>query len=231
MRSVPDGWSGRVRTAAAPQARAAAAKLPDIEAGDALVKPDISAPGMGVSSLLRPNNYSQTNWNGTSMACPHAAGVAALMLSKNPTLTPADLARILSQTSVDLGAPGKDNVFGAGRIDAEAALAAVPQAQVASVVVSDATILDANGAEMRYEYDAAGNRVDGEFVINTETSSTQDLPALALYYTDRVVVYNADIFDNWYYTPGGYGGGVPMPYNKHQFIVGVPEGLAIRGTE
>jgi peptide/nickel transport system substrate-binding protein len=59
----------------------------------------------------------------------------------------------------------------------------------------------------------------------------QDLPALALYYTDRVVVYNADVFDNWYYTPGGYGGGIPMPYNKHQFIVGVPEGLTIRGSE
>jgi peptide/nickel transport system substrate-binding protein len=58
----------------------------------------------------------------------------------------------------------------------------------------------------------------------------QDLPALALYYTDRVVVYNADIFDNWYYTPGGFGGGVPMPYNKHQYIVGLPEGLTIKGT-
>jgi peptide/nickel transport system substrate-binding protein len=58
----------------------------------------------------------------------------------------------------------------------------------------------------------------------------RDLPALALYYTDRVVVYNADVFDNWYFTPGGFGGGVPMPYNKHQFIVGVPEGLKIKGT-
>jgi hypothetical protein len=58
-----------------------------------------------------------------------------------------------------------------------------------------------------------------------------DLPVLALYYTARVVVYNADVFDNWYSTPGGFGGGVPMPYNKHQFIVGVPEGLLIRGTE
>ena len=59
----------------------------------------------------------------------------------------------------------------------------------------------------------------------------QDLPALALYYTDRVAVYNAEVFDNWYFTPGGYGGGVPMPYNKHQFIVGVPEGLVIRGMK
>jgi peptide/nickel transport system substrate-binding protein len=59
----------------------------------------------------------------------------------------------------------------------------------------------------------------------------QDLPALPLYYTARVVVYNAEAFDNWYFTPGGFGGGVPMPYNKHQFIVGVPEGLTIRGGE
>ncbi len=56
----------------------------------------------------------------------------------------------------------------------------------------------------------------------------EDLPVVALYYTARVVVYNAGVFDNWYYTPGGFGGGVPMPYNKHQFIVGLPEGLTIR---
>lgn len=59
----------------------------------------------------------------------------------------------------------------------------------------------------------------------------QDLPALALYSTKRVVVYNADVFDKWYYTPGGFGGGVLMPYNKHQFIVSRPEGLVIRGSE
>lgn len=117
----------------------------DPSTGEGLIKPDISAPGMGVSSLLRPDRYSQTNWNGTSMACPHAAGVAALMLDKNPTLTPAEIARILMTTSVDLGAPGKDNVFGAGRIDAAAALAAVPVGQKASVVVADARIDDGNG--------------------------------------------------------------------------------------
>ncbi|MBN1178191.1 MAG: hypothetical protein JXD18_03205 [Anaerolineae bacterium] len=59
----------------------------------------------------------------------------------------------------------------------------------------------------------------------------QDLPALPLYYTARVVVYNADVFDNWHFTPGGFGGGIPMPYNKHQFIVGLPEGVMIRGSE
>lgn len=59
----------------------------------------------------------------------------------------------------------------------------------------------------------------------------QDLPALPLYYTARVVVYNSQVFDNWYYTPGGHGGGIPMPYNKHQFVTGLPSGLTIRGTK
>lgn len=59
----------------------------------------------------------------------------------------------------------------------------------------------------------------------------QDLPVLPLYYTARVVVFNAQVFDNWYYTPGGHGGGIPMPYNKHQFVTGVPAGLTIRGTK
>lgn len=76
--------------------------------------------------------------------------------------------------------------------------------------------------------DAAKRR---EAVGEMQAILAQDLPALALYYTARVVVYNSQVFDNWYFTPGGFGGGIPMPYNKHQFIVGVPEGLAIRGTE
>jgi len=56
----------------------------------------------------------------------------------------------------------------------------------------------------------------------------EDLPALALYYTARIVVFNSEVFDNWYFTPGGYAGGIPQPYNKHQFITGLPAGLMIR---
>jgi len=57
----------------------------------------------------------------------------------------------------------------------------------------------------------------------------EDLPVLPLYTTARVVVFNTDVFDNWTFTPGGWGGGIPMPYNKHQFITGMETGLDIRG--
>jgi peptide/nickel transport system substrate-binding protein len=69
-----------------------------------------------------------------------------------------------------------------------------------------------------------------ETVDEMQAILSEDLPVLPLYYTARVVIFNADVFDNWYYTPGGFGGGIPMPYNKHQFIVGLPDGLTIRET-
>ncbi|MDQ3516635.1 MAG: S8 family serine peptidase, partial [Gemmatimonadota bacterium] len=56
-----------------------------------------------------------TTLSGTSMASPHAAGVAALILSKNPNLTPPQVRAILAASSVDLGTPGWDPVFGHGR--------------------------------------------------------------------------------------------------------------------
>jgi peptide/nickel transport system substrate-binding protein len=65
-------------------------------------------------------------------------------------------------------------------------------------------------------------------IFEMQSILAEDLPVLPLYYTARVVILNADVFDNWYYTPGGWGGGIPMPYNKHQFIVGQPTGLEIR---
>ena len=65
-------------------------------------------------------------------------------------------------------------------------------------------------------------------IFEMQSILAEDLPGLPLYYTARVVVFNTDVFDNWYYTPGGWGGGIPMPYNKHQFIVGQPIGLDIR---
>jgi subtilisin family serine protease len=97
-----------------------------------------------VNSLVAPSGYSGNTWSGTSMACPHAAGVAALMLQKNPTLSPAGVDSIMELSSLDLGSVGKDNQFGTGRIDALAAVNLVPATQApqlswSSFVIQDAT--------------------------------------------------------------------------------------------
>lgn len=59
---------------------------------------------------------------GTSMAAPHAAGVAALIVEKNPTWTPAQVKHTLESTATDKGATGSDDIYGWGLINALAAV-------------------------------------------------------------------------------------------------------------
>jgi subtilisin family serine protease len=61
---------------------------------------------------------------GTSMAAPHAAGVAALILSEKGSLNPAQLEAFLRGYSADLGQPGNDPYYGAGRVQWAGVLAA-----------------------------------------------------------------------------------------------------------
>ena len=56
------------------------------------------------------------------MASPHVAGVAALIKAKHPTWGPQQIRDALINTAEDLGAPGKDNEYGYGLVDAFAAL-------------------------------------------------------------------------------------------------------------
>jgi len=81
-----------------------------------LIKPDVSAPGSGTTTTSDGGGYS--SFSGTSSATPHVCGTVALVLSINPNLTPADVSMIIQTTAVEKGAPGKDNRYGAGRIDA-----------------------------------------------------------------------------------------------------------------
>lgn len=85
-----------------------------------IIKPDVSAPGVDVISALPNGKYAA--WSGTSMAAPHAAGLAALLFQAKPNLAVSDVAAIMMKSATDLGDKGHDNVFGMGRIDALQAL-------------------------------------------------------------------------------------------------------------
>lgn len=84
-------------------------------------KPDISAPGVQVVSSIPGGQLAA--FNGTSMAAPHTAGSAALLLSTDPSLmgNPFATRAILLGTSEDLGEAGFDQRFGFGRVDAHSA--------------------------------------------------------------------------------------------------------------
>ncbi len=93
-----------------------------------LIKPDIAAPGgsPGIKSCRHNSNTGYVSgWQGTSMSCPHVAGAIALMLEKDPSLTPEEIDSIIEVTALDLGSAGRDNYYGAGLLDALAAVEAV----------------------------------------------------------------------------------------------------------
>ncbi len=90
-----------------------------------LIRPDVCAPGVDVTSLNYLGNNGYINMSGTSMATPCVAGCMALMLGKNNDLTPSEVCRLLEETAVPL-AEGKSNIFGFGRVDALAAIEAIP---------------------------------------------------------------------------------------------------------
>jgi serine protease len=65
--------------------------------------------------------FGYIGYIGTSMAAPHVAGVAAMLMQQGVT-DPAAIENLLEKTAVDLGTPGRDNTFGFGLVDARAAL-------------------------------------------------------------------------------------------------------------
>jgi serine protease AprX len=95
---------------------------------DARIKPDVSAPGVHITSANAANGNNGGDpyvaFQGTSMATPFTAGVAALMLDHNPALTHANIKSILMSTAIDWGPAGSDIDYGAGRLDAFAAIGA-----------------------------------------------------------------------------------------------------------
>jgi flagellar hook assembly protein FlgD len=85
---------------------------------------DFAAPGMDIYSTVSGSKYA--NMSGTSMASPIVSGVSALILSKNPFLSPSQVGNILIKSSTDLGNKGWDYLYGYGRVDAYKALSKTP---------------------------------------------------------------------------------------------------------
>jgi len=110
----------------------------DAVAGFSSVGPEIelAAPGVNIKSTYTNGSYALAS--GTSMACPHVAGVAALVwAAPELSLTTADEVRDrLRVTAEDLGASGKDIYFGYGLVDAAAAAGSADVHDVAVTAIT-----------------------------------------------------------------------------------------------
>ncbi len=98
---------------------------------------DIAAPGGDLTAFLNGSKYPDgilqqipdkqnphafAFLEGTSMACPHVTGVAAILKSKNLNITNRRIKEILYLSATDIGAPGVDDRFGHGLLDADKAV-------------------------------------------------------------------------------------------------------------
>ncbi|MBC7363578.1 MAG: peptidase S8 [Candidatus Aminicenantes bacterium] len=88
---------------------------------------DVVAPGVWILStfpmaLTEPGYLPYAYASGTSMSAPHVAGLVALIKSKKPWLSPAEIMKIIKYTADDVATSGRDDYAGYGRINSERAL-------------------------------------------------------------------------------------------------------------
>ncbi|MBK8158316.1 MAG: S8 family serine peptidase [Rhodospirillaceae bacterium] len=84
----------------------------------------VAAPGVDILGAKPGGAYDF--FSGTSMATGYVTGLAALLMASDNKLSVTQLRKIVEGTAVDLGAPARDPIFGAGRIDAASAIDQLP---------------------------------------------------------------------------------------------------------
>lgn len=90
---------------------------------------EIAAPGVNVLSTTKGGGYG--NMSGTSMACPHVAGAAAMAWGGHRTTNNKQIRKLLQMTADNLGPAGRDSEYGFGRVDANQAavwIGGIPEA-------------------------------------------------------------------------------------------------------
>ncbi|MBR9885262.1 MAG: S8 family serine peptidase [Oceanospirillales bacterium] len=120
---------------------------------------DLNSDGYG-DGILQETKY-RNRWGyyffqGTSMASPHVAAAAALLLSNDGTLRPDDVKGLLAGTAKDLGATGYDAVYGDGLIQVYDAITSSGSG-TSSNRVPVARIIDVQCADLTCDFDASGS--------------------------------------------------------------------------
>jgi subtilisin family serine protease len=128
------------------------------------IKPEVCAQGASVRSAAPGGGFATLS--GTSMACPHVAGAAALLRQVDPNLSSNQVKQLLYDSAVDLGAAGEDNTYGKGRINLENAYNLLRARQGAvSVGVVSTTGRVARGRDLVWEINFANNTNQPQTVV------------------------------------------------------------------
>lgn len=140
-----------------------------------LIRPDVCAPGELIYSLKHDENNKYKYMSGTSQATPCVAGIIALMLEKNPSLTPAQICETLETTAKKLSA-SKNNYTGSGRVDALAAVNSIEAGAARPYVVLEKYTPKSMSAgankEIGFVVSNIGNGAGNDFSAVLSTSDT-----------------------------------------------------------
>ena len=105
----------RPRATSVPRTRSRASRRAAPRPSRSQMKPDVDAPGVDILSSLPGNTWSAHDWSGTSMATPHVAGAAALLMQRHPTWTVEQIKSALESTGDPVHVPGTTD---GGAVDA-----------------------------------------------------------------------------------------------------------------
>jgi len=94
----------------------------------------VAAPGVDILAPSVNGTYQFTT--GTSVASAQVSGIAALLIERNPSLTPGDVRRILTRTAKALGPRGSERDFGSGLVDAYQAVSSARSSGVTAAAPS-----------------------------------------------------------------------------------------------
>ena len=136
---------------------------------------DLAAPGVSIMTTTRGGGYGWAT--GTSFSAPIVAGVAALVISANPSLTSDQIQAIVKQSSDDLGTPGWDTNFGWGRVNAANAvgLAFNPPAPLPTPPPPP------SGPTVAVASPSAGSTVSGNVTVTVSVTSPNPINKVDLY--------------------------------------------------
>ena len=110
---------------------------------------------MGTAYVGEDNRYYRAA--GTSFSTPIVTGIASLILSKNPDLTPTEVRRMLYQSAKDIEVPGRDQYTGFGRVDATAALNADPAFEIVADITGIEVVQEQGGVFITVQGTANAN--------------------------------------------------------------------------
>ena len=169
---------------------------------------DIAAPGGAMSSVHDAGGIYSTMptydvtltidkdydyLQGTSMATPYVSGLAALIWSAAPGLTPAQVQQVIQNTAVDLGPAGWDQNYGYGRI--------APLAALQSVVLSAPTLSAISNPENDGAYSVSWSAVSGATGYTLQEDDNAGFSSPATRYSGAATQYQVtgQPGGTWYY--------------------------------